>query len=144
MVPHMPPDKSIGYCRTRLSVTLTKLSLIAAMVPQYLSSVSCKRISRLAIMLWLPGLPNLMADFLGLGPVNEVFSQPLDDLLQVFLKILLSAIVVDQVLNDVTRELIDPRVDGEPLVDDLASKQILEMCVHGSIHSIATRLGPCP
>ena len=40
MVPHMPPDSSMGYCRTRLSVTLTKLSLIAPMVPQYLSSVS--------------------------------------------------------------------------------------------------------
>ena len=51
IVPHIPPESSIGYCRTRLSVTFTKLSLIAPMVPQYLSSVSWSRTSRLAMML---------------------------------------------------------------------------------------------
>ena len=115
MVPHMPPDRSIGYCRTRLSVTLTKLSLIAPMVPQYLSSVSCKPDFQVGDDAVVAGLPNLVADLLGLGPVDEVLPQPLDDLLQVFLEVLLGAVVVDQVLDDETRELIDARIDGEPL-----------------------------
>jgi hypothetical protein len=49
----MPPERSIGYWRTRPSVTFTNDSLIAEIVPQYLSSVSCNRTSRLAMMLWL-------------------------------------------------------------------------------------------
>jgi len=48
-VPHIPPASSIGYCLTKVSGTLTNCSLMALIEPQYLSSVSTRRTSRLAI-----------------------------------------------------------------------------------------------
>ena len=41
------------------------------------------------------------------------------------MEVLLGAVVVDQVLDDETGELIDAGVYGKPLVDDLASKKRL-------------------
>ncbi len=80
----------------------------------------------------IASLSNLVPNLLGLGPVDEVLPEPFDDLLQVFVEVLLSAVVVDEVLDDETWELIDARVHGEPLVDDLVSKDVSEACVHGS------------
>ena len=132
IVPHMPPESSIGYCRTRLSVTFTKLSLIAEMVPQYLSSVSWSRTSRLAMMLWLRVSRIWWRIFSASAPWTKFSRSRLIDLLEVVLEVLLGAVVVDQVLDDETRELVDARVDGEPLVDDLATEDVFEPCVHGS------------
>ncbi len=79
---------------------------------------------------------DLVPDLFGLGAVDEVFPQPPDHLLQIVLKIVFRAVVVDQVLDDKTREFVDARVDGQPFVDDLASKNVPEACVHGVIRRL--------
>jgi hypothetical protein len=43
---------------------------------------------------------------------------------------LFSTIVIDEVLEHVTRELVDTSVDGMCLVDDLASENVFEFSVH--------------
>ena len=90
------------------------------------------------------GLTDLVANLLGLGTVDEVLPQPLDDLLEVVLEVLLGAVVVDQVLDDKTRKLIDTRVDGEPLVDDLATEYVFEACIHGSPSCYRSPAGTMP
>ena len=88
------------------------------------------------------GLPNLVTNLLGLGSVDEVLPQALDYLLQIVMKVLLAAVVVDQVFDDETRKLIDSRIDGESLVDDLAAEDVFEASIHDLVN--AARQGPCP
>src|SRR5262249_39068334 len=78
----------------------------------------------------IASLSNLVPNLLRLRPVDKVLPQPFNDLLQVVVEVLLGAVVVDQILNDKTGELIDNCVHGELLVDDLASKDVFEACVH--------------
>ena len=83
-----------------------------------------------------------MTNLLSLGAVNEVFPQALDYLLQIVMKVLLAAVVVDQVFDDETRKLIDSRIDGESLVDDLAAEDVFEASIHDLV--TAAQRGPCP
>ena len=130
IVPHIPPESSIGYCRTRLSVTFTKLSLIAEIVPQYLVFGLLEATFQAGDNVVISGLSDMVADLLGLGTVDEVFPQPFDNLAEILLKILLGTVVVDQVFDHEARELIDPSIDGEPLVDDFPPENVFEVCIH--------------
>ena len=94
------------------------------------------------MMAWLRVSRMLVADLLGLRPVNEVLPQPPDHLMQVLLEVLLGAVVVDQVLDHVAGELVHAGVDGQPFVDDLAPEDLFQLLVHGG--SNAVPWAPCP
>ena len=87
-------------------------------------------------------LPNAVADLLGLGSVNEVVAQPAHHLMEVFLEVLLGAVVVDQVLDHVPGELVHAGIDGQPFIDDLAPENLFQLLVHGG--SNAVPWAPCP
>lgn len=63
---------------------------------------------------------DVVADTFGFCAVNEVLAQPSLDALEIFLKRFFGAVVADQVLQHVARELIHPRVEGQPFVNDFA------------------------
>jgi len=71
-----------------------------------------------------------MADLLGLGTVNEILLQPPHHLLHVGMERLLGTIVVDQVFDDIARELVHAGIDGQGLVDDLALEHVFEFLIH--------------
>src|SRR5205807_3486616 len=76
-------------------------------------------------------LPDRVPNLLGLGAVNEALSQAADDPLEVLLEVLLGTVVVDEVLQDVARELVHAGPGCEPLVHDLAAEDPLEFEIHG-------------
>ncbi len=71
--------------------------------------------------------PDVMPDFLSLRPVDESLFQPSDDLFHVLMEGILGAVVVDKVLQNIARKLVNTRVNRMSLVDDLASEDLFEL-----------------
>ena len=84
-------------------------------------------------------LADEMPNLFGLGTIDEGLLQPSNDLLHVLVERLFRAVVVDQVLKHVAGELIDARVDGVSLVDDLAFEDLLQLFVHLSASKAGAR-----
>jgi hypothetical protein len=72
--------------------------------------------------------------------VDKVLAQATLDQLKVLFEGLLSAIVVNQILQHVARELVHAGVEGEPLVDDFAAKDVFEALVHGFLQGCRNQL----
>jgi len=67
---------------------------------------------------------DIVPDAFGLCPVHIVLPKAPLDAFKVLLESLLGAVVIDEVLEHIARKLIHPGVEREPLVDDLARKDL--------------------
>ena len=69
-------------------------------------------------------LSNIVPDFFCLSPVDKGFFESPDYFHHVFIEGLLGAVVVNQIFQDVSRELVNACVDRMGLIDDLALEDI--------------------
>jgi hypothetical protein len=74
--------------------------------------------------------PDIVPNLLALGPIDKCFLKPLYDLFHVLIERFFGAIVIDEVLDNVARELVNTGVDGVSFVDDLPFKNNFTLFIH--------------
>jgi len=88
----------------------------------------------------MPVFPYEMPNLLCLRSIYKGLLEPPNDLLHILSKGGLLAIIVDEVLEDIAGEFINPGVKGMCLVYNLPFKNLFELFVHGNIPSFMSKV----
>jgi hypothetical protein len=72
-------------------------------------------------------LSDMVAYFLGLGPVHKVLLEPADHHVQISIKSLFLTVIINQVFNYIARKFIHAGIDGMRLVDYFAAEYFFKL-----------------
>ena len=127
IVPHIPPERSIGYWRMICSGILTNCSLIEPIVAQYLIFGFDQPGFEICDDGVMPTFPDEMSNLLGFCTMDKIFLQALDNIAHVLMERLFFAVIVDEVFEHVTGKLINAGIRVSALLTTFPAKISLNL-----------------